>query len=462
VLAFMLGGSMLAVLNGNMISVTLPTVMADFQIDLAQLTWVLAAQTLTFSATMPIWGRLGDMHGAKRMFLLGLTIFTVGSILCAFSATYLQLILCRVVQSVGAAGLLPNSLAIINRTFPAHRRGRAMGFWSVGASVGQLLGPTLAGFLVLAFSWHAIFWVNVPVAIVVFCLVGLGVRALPVEPRKAGFDYLGAASFASGMLCLLVALTLLRVEGPGYPLIPFLAVAGVGLIVFFLRWELRHHAPVVDLSLFRNRVFSALILADAFRSFALFATVWLLPIFFQEVQGHTPLESGLLILPQSLALLIAAPSGGMLADRFGGRRVALIGLSLLTLSFGLLIGLDPLTTVLYSSVSLALCGFAQGFAQSPLVSSMMNAAPPTKIGAVSGLFTMMRFTVGTIGTTSMGLLLQGLIDRNLAAGMDTTQATVSGMHVVFACTAAMALGSLLVVAFGWRAAARRQARALAV
>ncbi|MEW6524204.1 MAG: MFS transporter [Bacillota bacterium] len=402
-----LAATFMSVLNTNMIRVASPSIMSEFGVDVKDLTWVFNAYILPYSILMPVFGRLGDMYGRKRMFMLGLTTFAAGSILCSMTWTFGSLVLFRVIQAVGAGALFPNAMAMGTALFPPDQRGRMLGVWGGTAAVGAVVGPALGGFLVDFLRWRAVFYVNVPVA--VLALVGAA-TLLGESPKRPGrFDFAGSILLAAGLFSLVMGLTSVG-DGRGLVTAGYLAIALL-IIWAFCRVEKGLEQPTVDLNLFSNPVFVAGTVCGGVHMLTGQATTFLLPLFLAQVQGHPAAVIGLIMLPSACVRIFASPLGGALSDRLGNRWPVTAGLLIKILTFTLLAFLTPQASPAYIVAALLINGTGAGLIWSPTLSAVMGSAPPERAGTVAGVFNMLRFVAGICGTTVAGLVLSANFAR---------------------------------------------------
>jgi len=318
-------GSAMASIDATVVGIALPAIGHDFNSSLATLQWVVTAYTLTLAGLLLFAGALGDKYGRKRIFVFGVVWFAVASVLCGIAPDSPFLIAARAVQGIGAALLTPGSLAIIEASFAPEDRGRAIGAWSGLSGVGSAIGPFLGGWLIQAVSWRLIFFINLPLAVLV---VAVSMRHVPEsrDPAATGpVDIVGGALVTAG----LVGLTYGLIEGPtvGWmkptPLIAL--IGGCVLLAAFVWWEHRSPAPMMPLSLFASAQFSAANVVTFAVYGALGGALFLLPIQLIQVSGYTPLQAGISLLPITLIMLALSARSGALAARIGPRLQMTVG-----------------------------------------------------------------------------------------------------------------------------------------
>lgn len=398
----------LSTVDGSIVNVTLPTLVRELNSTFAVVQWVVLAYLLTQTTLLLSVGRLGDMLGKKWIFTAGIAIFTIGSALCGLSPGIYWLIFFRVVQAIGAAMTLALGMAIVTEAFPRSERGKALGFNGTVVSVGIVVGPTLGGLLLDAFSWHWIFFVNVPVGIVGIILA---LRYVPnVRPSgRQKFDFPGAALLFASLLSLLLALTRGQELGFGAPSILLLCGAFVLCLALFIVVELRTAQPMIDLRLFRNRLFSINLSMGLLAFVAVAATTLLLPFYLENMRGYAPRQVGLMLALIPAFLGVVAPLAGSLSDRLGTRPISMLGLVIVLAGYLVMSGFDTQTTLFGFALGVMPIGLGMGFFQSPNNSAVMGAAPTERLGIASGLLAVSR-TLGQItGIATLGALWAGRV-----------------------------------------------------
>ena len=427
--------------------------MKSLHADLVEMIWVIMGYILISTVILLTLGRMADMLGRVRMYNLGFVTFTVGSVLCGISQNATQLILSRLVQGAGGAMMVVNSAALLTEVFPPNERGKALGINGVTFSAGGVLGPVLGGLILSAASWRWIFFINVPIG-----LIGTfwGYRVLrEITPRTKGekFDAFGAIAFSVGLLSLLAALTL-GIEA-GWTSTPILAIFAVFLAMaaaFFIR-ERRAANPVLEFSLFRNRVYAFSTLAAMMQSLAMFAVNFLVVFYLQAVRGYDPLKAALLLIPLPIVMAIVAPLSGNLADRIGARIPATLGVVIQALALFGFTFLKPDTHYLAIAVGLALMGLGGGLFFSPNTSAAMNAAPKNRLGIASAALATLRQT-GMVTSLALAMavaaaslprddMMKLFIGTSVAMGSGSMQSFVVGMHGAFIVSLGLSLVAAL-------------------
>jgi DHA2 family multidrug resistance protein len=408
VLASVMIATFMAVLDATIVNVALPRMMASFGVTVDRAEWVLTAYLLIFGVMLPSSGWFADRFGHKRMFVLGLFLFTLGSFLSSLSWTIDVLIAFRVVQGAGAGFLMPIGMAIIMREFPPEKRGIALGFWSVSASASVSLGPTLGGYLIDRFSWHMIFDINVPFGVLAI-LAALVILREHREEELRGFDTMGFVSLAAGLTALLLALangnSAWNTGGwSSNFILTCFAVAAVGLAVFLVA-ELTVRHPLIEIALFRNFNFAVSNVVLFIFGLGMFGSNFLLPIYLQDSLGYTPFQAGLVFLPVGLLLGLTAPIAGWFSDKSDARIPAFLGMGMLALTLYLFSSLSLFTERSAIMHPLYLRGVAMGLLFSPLTTVAISEIPNRKMAQASGLINVIRQIGGSFGVAIFGSLL---------------------------------------------------------
>lgn len=360
-IAVVAGGTFLAPVNSTMIAVALPSLSRDLGVGIGTVSWVVTVYLVVMASLQPVAGRLGDLFGHKRMFVGGCAALVGASIACALAPTFAALVVFRALQAVAAAVMGPNGAALVRHGFPAELRGRAFGWLAACMSVGAAIGPALGGFLVHAFGWSSIFWVNLLILAVV---LPLAIRLLPETERqaRARVDYGGALTLV--LVAGVLALTSLH-RTPAVPIALAAATVLLGFALF--RWERRQESPVVQFGLFRHPAFAASSGAVLLSNLMMYTTLLLVPIFLARLQGRGPADIGWTLVSFSALMALASPVGGHLSDRFGRALPVVLGNVLALGGTFLLMRADRSTSLLtlagYLAVSAVGAGLQMGAQQ---------------------------------------------------------------------------------------------------
>lgn len=435
-------GVFLATIDGSIVNVALPVLARSLGASFAAVQWVVLAYLVTLLSLMMIAGRLADLWGKKRLYLLGFVVFTLGSLACGLAPGVELLVAARVVQAVGGALLAALGGAIATETFPPEERGRAMGIIGLLVSVGLISGPTLGGLLLGAFSWHAIFFVNLPLGLLGIGLAWWVIPLSPLQPQQT-FDLRGAVLLTVSLVSFSLAVTLVP-RGAG---LWSLALAGlaVGTTRAFVEHERRAASPLLDLRLFEHRALVIPVVSGTLTFVAAAGIVLLLPFYLQHVQRRSPEEAGLLLIVSPLAMGIASPISGALSDRMGPRVLSLLGLVLLILGYLSLMTLEVETSTLGFVLRVAVIGFGMGTFQSPNNSALMGSVPRESLGVASGLLSLTRTLGQTTGIAFLGAAWAAFV--HLLSAVEVADATLASASVQLHAldwTAGISVGILLL------------------
>ncbi|NJC06425.1 EmrB/QacA subfamily drug resistance transporter [Sphingomonas kaistensis] len=398
--------SSLSFVEGSVLNVALPAIRASFSAGASEVQWVVNAYLLPLSALLLLGGALGDQHGRKRLLMLGTALFAAASLLCALAPDLAWLLVGRVIQGIGAALLLPNSLALLNSTFTGEERGRAIGIWAAVGAGAAAIAPLIGGWLVDHVGWPAIFYINLPLAAGAI-LIAARFAAESRNEEAARTDYPGALLATLGLLGVTYALTLWSVQMTADPLIIGLGVAGLLLLGLFLWVEARRgDRAMMPLAMFANRCFSG----TNFLTFLLYgafgAVMLLLPYVLIEASGYSPLQAGLALTPLAIIIAVASPLMGKLAARIGGRLPLTAGPLVVAAGFLLATRIEAESsyalTVLPAVIVLA-SGMA--LAVAPLTSTVLGSVDQRHAGTASGLNSAVARTGGLIATALLGAVL---------------------------------------------------------
>jgi EmrB/QacA subfamily drug resistance transporter len=405
ILSTLLIGTLTGTLGNSLVNVALPNIMDHYSVDVGTGIWAVTVYILLFAVTMPLFGRLGDRYGYKRMYLAGLGVFALSSCLAPLAPSFPVLILLRVVQGISNGPILPTIMAVVGTTFPAGERGRAMGIWALANSATHAAGPPLSGILTQYFGWQSIFLSYVPL-----CFAGLFLvwRLMPDDSRseRQRFDAIGAMTLTAATLVLMFNLRQGATLGWTSPYsLSLWVLSGLLVIVFFVT-ERRVQEPFVDLNLFLNRPFASASTIAFIQAFCQFGLLFLIPLFLVEVQGQTSAKTGLILASLPISMAVSAPVAGRLADRYGCRLLCLLGMVAVAVS-GLALSLVGPTTPVWNMVlPLVLAGVGMGMVQSPAPAAISLVVSPDRLGIATGLFNLLRFLGGTLGPTVFAIVLQ--------------------------------------------------------
>jgi len=406
ILAAVLSGTLVGTFGSSLVNVALPSIMGDLGVTISSAVWIQSVFILMVAVLMPLFGRVGDMRGYKRIYLGGMGLLAGASLLAALTHSFPLLVVARALQGVGNATTLPAVMAIIARTFSDRERGQAMGWWAAVNGAAHGLGPVIGGYLTQSLGWPAIFAFNAGLALLGVLAIW---RVVPGDARRLArrFDPVGAATLTLAMITLMLNLTQGARLGWTTPLSLALWAVFAALMAAFVAAERRVKPPFVELSLFANRRYTAAVGVIAAQFFCLFGMQLLLPLFLEGVQGRPSGQSGLLIAPLAITAAVLAPLAGRLADRLGCRRLCVAGMATVALSGGLLLLWRTDTPPWQIVATLVVLGLGMGFTQSPVAAAVTLAVPKDELGVALGIFQMVRFVGASLGSTIFGVVLGG-------------------------------------------------------
>ncbi len=433
-------GSAMAFIDGSAVNVALPVLQTSLGADVSETQWIVDAYLLVLSSLMLAGGALGDRFGRVRIFSIGVALFAAASIWCGAAPNAAQLIAARAVQGVGAALLVPGSLAIITAAFPRARRGRAIGTWSAMTALAVIAGPLLGGWLVQAISWRAVFYINVPIAAATLLAVWLRVPRFPSE-LKGAIDWLGTALITLA----LGAITFALIEGPGrgWRAAVVVAAEAIGVVAFvlFIIVELRARDPIVPLALFRSRSFTGANILTLLLYAALSGALFLFPFNLIQVQHDTPAQAGAAFLPFVVTMSLLSRWTGALADRIGPRIPLIVGPILAGAGFALLawpgIGGSYWTTFFPGVATL---GIGMAITVAPLTTTVMTSIDDERhAGAASGINNTVSRVAGLLAIAIFGAIAVTLfardLDRRLAFAGDNVRRAMRQQSLKLAAAA---------------------------
>lgn len=428
VLAIMCIGFFMALLDGSIVNIAIPTLIHGLDASYDQVLWIIDGYMLVFSVLLITTGRLGDIYGYRRLFLVGITLFTVASALCGLADTPDWLLAARVLQGLGGALLFPQVISTILTIFPPQLRGRAFGLFGAIVGFAPIVGPVVGGFLLAHLSWRWIFFINVPIGIVTALLA---VRYVPVmrPGRSSSLDLTGVALATAGLTGIVFGL----IEGERYdwgtisgPIsISSVIIAGVVLLVLFVLWQHRRKTDsLMPLALFNARNFSVGNGVGFIFQLGMIAIAFVLVLYLQTARGYSALETAAVMLPNAILTAVGSTYAGRLSDKFGGKYVLMAGLALLTVGLLVLVASTDADSNAWSLLpGLIIIGIASGATFAPLQQATMDGVNPQLAGAASGVSNTTRQMGGVLGTAVLGALLSARINAGLpnAAQEQATQ-----------------------------------------
>lgn len=417
VLSLVCFGLFLTGLSHRGVLVSLPTLAEEFHSDLSFIQWVLLVYDLAVIGLVLTLGRLGDLFGRRRIYVAGFVLFSVGSALCGLSQTPGQLIGSRILQGIGGAMIVANGRAIASLVVPAGQRGRALGLTSTAFHIGYMTGPTLGGFIIDTIGWRWLFHINAPLGLASAYFAWKVLKDRPQSAETLKLDVLGAALLLLANTAFVYTMNQAPHLGFAHPLVPSLFILAAISFFLFIRTELRAQDPILSLSLFRSRLFTAANLSLFFITCTQSAISALFPFYLQNLMGFSPARMGWILIANSIVIIIIAPVAGWLSDRFGSRLLCSMGSALIVVGQFLIGNLTLQSTVFQMILPQALTGLGWAIFNSPNQSAILGAVPRDKVGAASG----MTVTTARIGG-AIGIALSGaMMTHGLSAGGLTPQ-----------------------------------------
>lgn len=411
---------------GAALNVALPSIGNDFGADAILLNLVATVYLLATAMFLLPFGRMGDIYGRKRIFTMGIIVFTVSSLLCAIAPSMIWLIVFRVLQGIGSAMIFGTGVAILTSVFPPGERGRALGINVAAVYIGLSAGPFAGGLLTQYLGWRSIFWVLIPIGITAIILLRLKIKGEWAESRGERFDWRGTLFYTVSLLFIMSGFNWLP-EWKG-----FVAMgAGLALLAVFVLWELRLRFPLFEMRLFRrNRVFAFSNLAALINYSATFAVGFLMSLYLQYVKGFDPRDAGLVMVVQPLIMAVFSPVTGRLSDRIQPQVIASAGMAFSTLGLVFLIFLEPSTSVWYILMDLALLGIGFALFSSPNTNAIMSSVERRYFGVASGSVGTMRM-IGQMLSMGIVLLLFSMLIGKVEITAETAGGFLRSMKIAF-------------------------------
>jgi EmrB/QacA subfamily drug resistance transporter len=405
-------GMLLATINSGTLIIALPDLERSLHTDLLQLVWVILSYMIASTVLVLTAGRLSDLFGRKKAYLAGFAVFGLASLGAGFAANGTELILWRIVQGIGGAFLFANSGALVTDAFPREQLGLAMGTNTMVAAVGLVLGPVLGGALV-AISWHWVFWFNVPLALAGTLWGAAVLHELAKRDSVRGLDLLGTSAFVVGLTGLVLGITRGGLSGWSDPVVVVGLIAGAVLLPAFVAIERRSRAPMLDLTIFQDRMFSAATGAAFINGLSRFALMFVFVFYFQGAQGDDPITAGLKLTPLAIGMLISSPLAGVWADRRGSRALAALGMLVGGAGLALMTTLQPDSPYWQSSLWLLIVGVGSGMFNSPNTAAMMGTVPAQRRGIAAGARTMLQNTGAVISIAFVLAIITAAVPKDV-------------------------------------------------
>jgi EmrB/QacA subfamily drug resistance transporter len=409
-------GAIMSILDVTVVNVAINTLAREFKTTLPTIQWVATGYTLALATVIPLTGWAADRFGTKRLYMISITLFALGSVLSGLAWSAESLIAFRVLQGFGGGMIMPAGMTILTRAAGVDRVGRVMAVIGIPMLLGPIFGPILGGWLVDDFSWHWIFFINLPIAVVALFLAQ---RILPrdVPKHDERLDWLGLVLLSPSLAAIIYGLAESGSSGGfGEAKIIVPIVAGVLLLAIFIWHELRVSQPLIDLRLYANRIFTVSSITLALVVISVFGGMLLLPLYLQVVRGESAMDTGLLLAPQGFGAMVAMPIAGRLTDKTGVGRIVPVGLTIVALSFLALTQLAADTSYVWLSVVLFVMGLGMGATMMPTFSGAMQTLRQAAVARASTSLNITQQVGASIGTAVMSVLLANAIASRLGTG----------------------------------------------
>jgi EmrB/QacA subfamily drug resistance transporter len=439
---------LLAATNSGTLIIALPDLERSLHTSLLALVWVILAYLIAATVLVLMAGRLSDLFGRKRAYVGGFLAFALASLGAGFSPDVTVLILWRIAQGIASAFLFANAAALVTDAFPRENLGLAMGANTMVAAIGLVLGPVLGGALV-AISWHWVFWFNVPLALAGAIWGALILRELSKPDEVRGYDVLGTSTFVLGLTGLVLGVSRGGISGWQDGIVIGGLGAALVLLPLWVLIERRSSAPMLDLALFRSRLFAAASAAAFINGLARFALMFLFVFYYQGAQGDSPIAAGIKLMPLALGMLIASPIAGIYADRHGSRTLAAIGMLVTASGLAAMTTLQVHTPYWQSGLWLFVVGAGSGMFNSPNTAAMMGAVPPHRRGIAAGARTLLQNTGAVLSIAFVLAIITSAVPKatlfaifsGLAQGLSQEKLTpfIANMHVALWVLAGVSL-----------------------
>ena len=440
-------GLFMIMLDNTVVNVALPTIQRSLHMSISELEWIVTAYALTFAAFMLTGGKLADLIGRRRIFVIGLVIFTASSFVCGIAPTSGWLIGARAVQGIGAAMMNPATLSIITATFPPRQRGLAIGIWAGVSAMALAIGPLVGGLLTEHINWNWVFYINVPIGALGIVASYLFVTESKDTSHEQRLDLPGLLTSGAGLFALTYGL--IESNNYGWTSGRILASFAVGIVLLtaFVLLELHQRLPMLELSLFRNSTFTGANVATLLVGLAMFGVFFYVSLFMQQVLGYSPVQAGATFLPMTVLVILVAPQAGRVSDRVGSRWLVGIGMTLVSGSLLWYSRLEPGMRFWDILPGLLMGGFGMAMTMTPTTAAAMGSVAVDKAGVGSAVLNSMRQVGGSLGIAIMGAVVAHVMAGQLATGHTRPDAFTSGFHDGLRLAAGIAfLGAIVGVA----------------
>lgn len=443
ILFIVLMSTFMSTLDSSVVNVALPKMAESLNVTTSSIQLVVTSYLIVIAGIVLIFGRLGDMFGKSKMFKFGVSLFSLGSLLCGISNSFPILIVSRVVQAIGAASTMANNQGIITETFGKNERGKALGFLGISVALGSIVGPGLGGFIVGAASWEFIFLINVPVGIIALFYAN---KLLPKDNKKVHekLDGIGAILFMFIIVPLFMALEEGLNIGFTDPIIILGFIIAIISFIAFIFVEKKKENPLLQLQIFRNKLFSLSIFCGFITFIAIFCNNIILPFYLQDVMNFSPQHAGLILMVNPLILIVVSPVSGTLSDKIGSELLAFIGLTLVSLGLFLMSTFNVDSTLLSMILFIGIMSIGMGVFQPPNNSLIMSTVPKDKLGIAGSINALVRNLGMICGIALATTLLYSMMSSKIGYRVTDyvvgrNDAFIYGMKAVYITAAIISL-----------------------
>jgi DHA2 family methylenomycin A resistance protein-like MFS transporter len=435
-------GVLFAQIDTSIVNLAVKSIATDLHAGVSQMQWVIDSYNLVYASLLLTGGTLGDLYGRRRIFVLGILLFIIGTLICALAPNATTLIAGRIVSGLGAAFEVPMSLVLLTLAFPERKeRTQALGIWASCNALAFIIGPMLGGWLVATVGWRSIFYVILPICVAAVALTYTAVRESS-EPKGRRLDLPGQGLAIVGLSAFAFAV----IEGSNWgwtsPIILTIAATAIAAFALFVWVEARTPGPLLPLEFLRRPVFSAALAVAGLMTFGMYALLFVMPLYFQTIRGASPLVTGLELLPMPVSFFIVSQYAGHLNNRFGPRMVMTAGMTCMGIGALMLALIADNTNLLPIELALAVVGVGLGLNTAPVNGVAVAALPPERSGTASGVLNTSRMVGATLGVAILGAIFAGHAGQNAAAGadfVDGLRAALTGSGVAELIGAVIAL-----------------------
>lgn len=430
--------SFLSPFMGSSINVALPDIERSFSMDAVSLGWIATAYILAAAVFLVPFGRLADIYGRKKIFTIGVFFYTISSALCALAFSKESLIIFRVFQGIGSAMMFSTSMAILSSVFTTGERGKAFGIAVASTYLGLSLGPFLGGIMTQSLGWQSIFWINIPLGVLLLVLLFSLLKGEWAEAEGEKFDILGSVILSASLIALIMGMSSL----PALKGILYIIGSVVGLLIFVL-WQHKISYPLLDFKLFsKNRVFAMSNLAAFINYSATYALTFVLSLYLQYVKGFEPAYAGIILIAQPVMMSLFSPLAGLLSDKSEPRIVASVGMALVSIGLALLVLVKQDTSVLSIVIFLMILGLGFALFSSPNTNAVMSSVEKKNYGIASSVLGTMRLT-GQMFSMGIAMLVFSVVIGKVKITPDVHAHFIESMHIIFGIFALLCLAGVL-------------------